>query len=240
MDVSEERMDELIKRYDIYLRSDGMLASPRGKTIPADVMADLRAMKPQMVSYIRAKQEKERKERKARMEQEEEEFFSGTARISVVRTVKHLWADEPLEYERNVVVGSFFLYRLFPGKNIEDYETKLAPGEYKVSDLPQWAAWKQEEIKSREKREYIKNSKKTYVQLNRCWECGVMTITGGSNGKLPYDTYKQAQKQLSDFRAKVFSSIQKNALLNEAPKISGMVETEDFIFEVTSTNYDGC
>jgi len=92
----------------------------------------------------------------------------------------------------------------------------------------------------------IKDSGKTVVHINECWECGSWQILGGRDGRLPREVWKQARDEMTAFRKAAAEQISDGTLLSsfkprgETAIPNAALETEHFIFFIVSREYCGC
>jgi hypothetical protein len=103
------------------------------------------------------------------------------------------------------------------------------------------------ERKKQAQEDYLQATGKTLVYVNECWECGCWRILGGKNGRLPYNVFTQARKELSAAQEKAYNEQSNNGELvlsrinigSEAPEGFALV-TDHFAYIIVSNDYDGC
>ena len=183
--------------------------------------------------------------KKKREETEYKEYqaklAAGTLEIEVRRVTHFVGALDEEITENLVYMDSRVFHDIGMSLNV----TKMAPGKYSISELPEWQSWTEKHKMKDAKEAYIKASGKVLVHLNRCWECGVMKVVGGSEGKLPYEQYRKAREELSGMVRKQLANIPEGEILNSVPEPSREngpfdFESQHFIYQVVSREYDGC
>lgn len=242
---------EYIKKYDLVLvtRKDGIEGFMPRNIVFVNVdefnedKPSMTAMREDIKTILREKKRIKDAEDKADEEKYQIALESGELEITVER-ISHFSSALDMEITENVLSTDFRAETTIFRSTGGFVRTDLAPGKYKISETPQWQKWKEIRDIEMAKKSYVDVSGKTLVYLNRCWECGVMKITGSANGRMQKEEWKKATDEMRGSVRKLLEKIPGETVLSAAPQPATPgpfdFETDHFIFSIVSTDYCGC